>query len=293
VTRSGGPNGEGSFNGQARRYGFYHTSDQGERGLSQFYKVAKKHLAACGVPMHAEGTFPYARFVVDNRDPGTQQRNALASFQEEDVNTILWFGGVEGKFTPLASAAGYYPEIIVAGDLNSDNAANGQHQDQAVWRNARAVSYDLRSDRQNATQGYKAAVEGDRNLDSTALGFANEFYRDFFMLFTGIQIAGPKLSPERVTQGFHAIPERSSNNPFIAACFFDPNDYTCVKDSMEMWWDPTGKYPGATNPGCWRMAEEGRRYLAYKWSSYQSRFDVDEDSCNGYGGTYQLRPSPL
>ena len=51
-----------------------------------------------------------------------------------------------------------------------------------------------------------------------------------------------------IDEGFHAIPEKPSVDPFIAAFFFDPGDYTSVKDAAEQWWDaertaPVGRQP--------------------------------------------------
>ena len=45
-----------------------------------------------------------------------------------------------------------------------------------------------------------------------ALGFPYEALRQ---LFTGIQLAGPTLTPPKVDEGFHAIPPRPSSDPGI------------------------------------------------------------------------------
>jgi hypothetical protein len=109
------------------------------------------------------------------------------------------------------------------------------------------------------------------------------------MLFQGIQVAGPKLTPESVDQGFHAIPERPSGDPFTAAFFFDEGDYTSIKDSAEQWWDPQGKAAGSNQPGCFRMVRNGARALAGQWKGKDDVFANPSDPCNGYSGTIQLR----
>ena len=89
--------------------------------------------------------------------------------------------------------------------------------------------------------GYRAVKEGDPDADDNAVFSALDVYSDHFMLFQAIQVAGPKLTPEAIDEGFHAIPEKASVDPYIAAFFFDPGDYTSVKDSAEIWWDPNGR----------------------------------------------------
>jgi len=83
--------------------------------------------------------------------------------------------------------------------------------------------------------------------------------------------------------GFRAIPAVPSTDPTVAACFYEVGDYTCVKDAAVGHWDPSGSgEPGSTD-GCWRMVEDGRRYLADGWDA--GNLDTrraPEDVCNGY-----------
>ncbi|HUR50002.1 MAG TPA: hypothetical protein VMY88_10825, partial [Acidimicrobiales bacterium] len=39
----------------------------------------------------------------------------------------------------------------------------------------------------------------------------------------------------------------------------------CVKDAMVQHWDPDAPNPGADLPGCWRMIQQGLRYLPREW----------------------------
>lgn len=293
VSHSGGPNGVGSFNGKPRKYGLFYTSDEKEVGLQRFFQLVKAGIRRCGITDPVEGTYPQSRFIVNNSDTGEEQQAAIAKFQAAGVTTVLYLGGVEGKFTQSADGVKYYPEIVLAGDLYNDNIANARLQNPNVWKNAWAVSYQLREDRRSEQPGYIAALEGDPSLDEEAAAFAADFYRDFFMLFQGIQVSGPRLNPKNIDQGFHAITERSSDSSRVAACFFDPGDYSCVKDSQEVWWDVDGKPEASNTPGCWRMVRGGQRYLANKWEGADDVFGPEKDApCNGRGGTYRLSYAP-
>ena len=69
----------------------------------------------------------------------------------------------------------------------------------------------------------------------------------------------------------------------MPACYYDPGDYTCVKDAAVMWWDPAGTAPTASGAGCWRMMEAGRRYLTGEWPAGNVTAQKNGgDPCNGY-----------
>jgi hypothetical protein len=233
--------------------------------------------------------FSHACCAVDNSDPGTDASQAIAKFVQDGVTTVLYLGGTESKFSDAAGKVGYYPEIVLAGDLSNDNNFAATTQDQTVWKNAWGESEQLRTDVRQSEPAYQAAYEGNPNLSASAGAAASDFYQDIFMTFVGIQIAGPRLTPQSVSQGFHAIPSKQSTNPYVASCFFDPNDFTCVKDAMEVWWNPSGQRQGSNQPGCWEMALGGKRYLPDKWPGGDDAFNLNDSSCVGEGGVILIK----
>jgi hypothetical protein len=158
------------------------------------------------------------------------------------------------------------------------------------------MTYHIRINRLEDAPGYRAYKEGDpagaSNPNDSAGVFARDSYRDHFMLFQGIQVAGPRLTPESIDQGFHAIPERSSDSPYTAAFYFDEGDYSSVKDAQEEWWDPSGRSRGggtpSNRPGCWRVVNEGNRVLAGQWARKDEVFRPG-DPCTGYDGSIRTR----
>jgi hypothetical protein len=289
VRRFGLSPGSGAPNGTKRRFALWHTTDPAQPGLQLFADLVKQKLARCGVVPVSDATYSKSGFAIDGTDTGTEAAQAVAKFQDDDVTTLLHIGGAESKFSESAAAVRYYPEIVVAGNLDTDNNYFGQVQNQDVWQNAWAVTFQLRINRLHDSPGYRAYKEGDPSGDDAAGFYAQIFYRDHFMLFQGIQVAGPRLSPQSIDSGFHAIPERQSSDPYSAALFFDPGDYTSVKDSAEEWWDPRGQSPPggqpSNRPGCYRMVREGRRFLSGRWAGADDVFRQATDPCTGYGGT--------
>jgi len=293
VRKYGNPSGVGPPNGGKRKFGFWSTSDPTAPGLQRFADLVETELQSCGVTPLSKRTFSKNGYAADSSDTGTEAAQAAADFQSKGVTTVLYLGGTEGRFSGSTDAIKYYPEIVVAGSLDNDNNFIGQTQDQNTWQNAWAMTFHIRIASLQESPGYRAYKEGDPSGDDSAGTWARDEYRDVFNLFQGIQVAGPRLTPQSIDKGFHAIPPHSSSDPFSPALFFDPGDYTSLKDGAEEWWDPSGQSPpGGTpsrRPGCWRMVQKGQRWLAGHWPSGDDAFRNTSDPCTGYGGAIRLR----
>ena len=294
VDHFGNPSGAGSPNGGKRKFGFWYTTDPGGPQFTQFAELAIQQMQSqCGVT-GVTATYSKNGFTVDASDTGTEAAQGAAKFQSAGVTTVLYLGGTEGKFSQALSAIHYFPEIVVAGNLGNDGIGFGQTQTQDAWQNASVMTYHIRIHRLQDAPGYRAYKEGDPSGDDEAGTFARDDYRDHFMLFQGIQVAGPRLSPQSVDQGFHAIQPRTSTDPYSPSLYFDAGDYTMMKDAMEGWWDPQGRPEGGSTsntnqPGCWRLPLGGRRFAAGKWPAGDDAFKNRSDPCSGYGGSINLR----
>lgn len=258
--------------GQPRKYALMSTSDEDFPGLRYFAELTKEKIQRCsnGAKFEIVSEVHYSRnqYQIDSHpDAVTEARTNVAEMENSGATTVLWLGGYETQHTQAAKSSEWYPEWIFAGDLLNDTIDNGRAQQQDVWRHAWGLSNLIREDRtadSPARQAFREAEpEGHPNDEEDALNI----YRTFFTLFKAIQVAGPELSPTTVDQGQHAIPKQASTNPYVAACFYDQNDYTCVKDAMEIWWDPDAPDPEhrPNAIGCYRMARNGRRYLSGTW----------------------------
>lgn len=295
VSHYGNPQGVGAPNGEPRKFGIFYPTDPSQPNLTQFSELLARDLQKCGVEP-IEATFSKNGYAIDTTDTGTDGAEAAALFQSEDVTTVLYIG-TETRFSNSADSIRYYPEIVIAGRLDNDNNFIGQVQNQNVWQNAWAATFHIMSSRLEDSPGYRAYKEGDpagaTDANDAAGGFARDQYRDHFMLFQAIQVAGPRLTPESIDQGFHAIPENTSSDPHAPAFFFDEGDYTSVKDAMEIWWDPSGRSRGggtpSNRPGCWRAVREGQRYLAGRWTGADDVFRNGDDPCSSYDGSIQQR----
>ena len=274
--------------GQPRKLGLLYTNDSGLPGKTQFAMLVKQKVKECGGTIAVEHTFPHAGSeFAGNNDPSIIAAN-MADFQGQGVTTIIWPQGQETSASGVAQQSGYFPEFVVAGDQTMEGNANAQRQTgQTAWSHAIVVTNLTAFPKTTEQQCYLAYKEADPQAPDQDIFHACNLYRDPFQLFVGIQVAGPKLRPETIDQGFRAIPKVASSDPQLPACYYEPDDYTCVKDAQLEWWDQNGQSESSSTPGCWRMAEVGRRYRAGTWPDGDPTKQIDHgkpDPCNNFVG---------
>lgn len=280
--------------GKPREYGLMWPDDPGLPELVYFKDLVSAGLRNCGIDWKGrEVTWENAQFAVDSQADHTYGQLNASKLKDTGVNTVIWLGGWDTLTTKGAGTIGYLPQWIVAGDRNLDGWDAGRLQDQNVWRHAWVQSYQLRTDRSIHQPGYQAYKEAQP--DGTDWNWALRFYRDYFFLFTAIQVAGPRLAPPTVDAGFHAIQRRDSTSPYVAAGYFFPGDFSYGKDGIEMWYDPDTTDTTDGQKGCWRMIGGGSRYPRDGWAQARgSGIDVQgyedrSDPCNGYNNGFGLR----
>lgn len=278
-------------NGQPRKYALWSTSDDEKPELQQLAAATKQLVSGCGIEFDAERRFPSAGYVQDNRYSPRYATEAVAEFKQKDITTVIWPGGLETNFTKQAAQLNYAPEIIALGDGVLEKDTSGGFQEQSVWDQAHMVTNVVTIADVRQSQCYLAYREADPTADDNETrAVACPLYNDLRQLFTGIQVAGPKLNPSSVDKGMHAIPAVRSPDPSVPACFYDPGDYTCVKDALVERWDSAAN---DGDQGCFRATEGGQRYFAGIWpeGNVQDQ-EKPDDPCNAYDGSFLINPSP-
>lgn len=293
VTYSGDP----TKIGQKRSYGLVEGNDPNHPQYGQFAHLLMQHLEACGVPANIPTEqIPNAGYDIDetgvrhdtNPNDQTYAVNAMANMKAQGVTTVIWAGGSDDLTTKGAEENQFYPEWIVTGDRSIETPNDAQVQDPQEWSHVFiGTSVERFPDRYNQ-ECYLAYADTDPNAQAPGQFQANaacDFYPDFRLLATGVQIAGPRLDPSNIDQGFHAIPKESSNNPYEVTCYFNPGDYTCIKDAQVEWYDKSSVDPDG-NTGCWRETGGGARYLEGNWPNpgvdITKMQDTTNDPCNDY-----------
>jgi hypothetical protein len=289
VVDSGNP----GQNGQPRKLGLLYTTDPGYEALRRFKDAIIQKVEACGGKFEQTRTYPRAGYTIDNSQLPDYAIANMQAMQQAGITTIIWPGGVETKQSQAADQIHYYPEWILAGDYQIELATNAITQAQPVWDHAWVVTNVVKTGAIADEPCYQAYREADPEANPTDITTACEYYTDLFQLFTGLQVAGPRLGPTSVDKGLHAIPAIESKDPTIPACYYLPGDYTCVKDAMTETWDPSGRETSWSTPGCYRMLEGGLRHTSGKWpaGNINAGFAGTEE-CNRYDGSFQFDPNP-
>ncbi|HEX9890240.1 MAG TPA: hypothetical protein VGA69_12220 [Nitriliruptorales bacterium] len=273
-------------NGQPRRLGLLSAASATFPEYTDFADLVAQEVEACGGEFVERRTYQNAGYSTGNRSSSNEAVANVAALKQAGVTTIVWPQGYENEHSKAAAAIGYRPEWIVAGDELHEGERDARLQDQSTWgHHAFVVTNLTRYLPLEETPCYRAYREADPNMSRGDISFSCGFaplYEDLRQLFTGIQVAGPRLGPESMDRGFHAIPAQPSTSAEVPACFYLPGDYTCVKDATVEWWDESATGQGG-QPGCWRMLEDGARFTADTWRSenVDARRQPD-DPCNAY-----------
>ena len=262
--------GDPAMQGEPRTLGFIHAGpEQGQPGLLALYKAVRAKVEACGGKVVADAASPDTNGCLaqdNNWKDHSYGPQAMADFSQK-VTTIIWTGCIDGDWAKSAAGIGYHPEWILIGDgqLDGNNPVRLAQASAEFDGHAVVVTPQTYEPALQQQTCYKAYREVDNELSDPDAGYICDYYKNLFQLFVGIQVAGPRLGPTSIDEGFHAIPQRESGNPSTPACFYRQNDYTCVKDAQAEYWDASAQPPGDNRPGCWRSLEGGRRYLPGKW----------------------------
>jgi hypothetical protein len=284
--------------GAPRVYGLLETTDSAKPELRQFQDLVRDKVQGCGVRFKVTKYYPVDGFIAytgpSSQSYASYAQPAMADMQAQGVTTLIWPAGFENQFSQAAASLHYYPEWVTGGDGVSDGYTSTTSQNGQVWSHAVVASTSLLLDRTRVEapcrQAYLDTYPQATDVD---LGFACRWYASLRQLFTGIQVAGPRLTPQAMDQGYHAIPPKPSTSPQVPACYYEAGDYTCVKDAIQMYWDPTAPNAdavphgptSANTQGCWRVVAGGRRYTAGQWPGQDPAAQrTSSDPCNGFAG---------
>ena len=260
---------------RTREFGVFYSSDPARPQAAQLKDMLRGELQSrCGITPKIEVPVPVGP---NYTSPVTQMRTA-------DVTTVItvYGSGFSTNISVHAGAQSWYPEWIVGANvdsLNNDTAQSAWVHEPKVWKGAFGITYDYRRD-SIANQPWYAAYREACSSCSGGGSPTARLYDELALLFYGIQAAGPKLTPQSLDKGMHAIPQRGSPDPYRPAAYFSPGNYSFIKDAMEIWWDNTSQAPGEKRPGCYRIPNDGARFRSRDWSGDDSQL-FSEGPCQG------------
>ena len=200
------------------------------------------------------------KYKLDISSMPNQASNIIAQLKDAGVTTVLC--GCDPVMlalglTPKSVEQDYEPEWGTAGLAFVDQDIVSQLIDGRQWQRSFGIAYNAESEPQGRSYPY-AAFKAMRPNDEPAFG-VEEIYYQLYMLAIGLQMAGPKLTPQTFETGMFAYPGGQGPR---GLWHFGPGDYTTTDDFREIWWDPN-RISGQNNRnGAWAQLAGGKRYTA-------------------------------
>jgi hypothetical protein len=211
-------------------------------------------------------------------DPSRNGVNTMVSMQNAGVTSVLCVCNVSdtrGVYMPAATGQGYEPEWVETTYINNDldNSYSGGNgpPDQAshvlgvTFRNKLLPKQDM--------PWYWALREADPGADPQGNTYyaADSRYEQLLLLASGIQLAGPKLTPQTFAAGLAraTFPNPGARGaPYYQGLVgFDGGRHTMLADAAMFWYDP--QRPGTIDPsvpGAICYVDRGRRYGLGQWT---------------------------
>jgi hypothetical protein len=202
--------------------------------------------------------------------------NTIVSMQNAGVTSILCVCNVldtRGIYMPAATGQGYQPEWVESTYINNDldnSYAGNAPPDQA--QHVLGVSFRNKLLPKQNMPWYWAIREADPGADPQGNTYyaANSRYQQLLLLASGIQLAGPKLTPQSFAAGLQRArfpnPGAGGSPYFQARVGFDSGRHTMTADATMFWYDP--QRPGTIDPsvpGAICYVDRGRRYSLGTW----------------------------
>lgn len=251
-----------------RVFGVVHYDDDAGT-FTKSVKHFEQLLAGYGVKVAA--TVPYS---LDLTTAQQDARTIIAKLKSAGVTSVILAGDpVFPTFlTKEATAQNWFPEWVVLGYAFTDTAVFGRQYDQQQWAHAFGVSLlparttddiDELGNLITWQTGHPPAAKTFRELVQAPLVF-----------FTGVHLAGPKLTAKTFAAGLDRFPPAATTTPTRLHLSWGKHgiwkgiDLTGGDDATVIWWDPAAKGPdevGRDGTGLYRYADDGARYLPGQW----------------------------
>lgn len=304
--------GEPAMQGRPRRLGLLHTANPSQVDDLELARVIRQKLDACGAPLIEVATYRTNGEQCTNlpheqdQEDMSRARADMRRFREAGVTTILWPGCPTSAHLMAVTADGWLPEWVLLADAPMSQAALATFAGAVPAWDRHAVMVSTRPYQPPVwqTRCWAALREGDPGEDEVEGRFKMcESFGALQQIVAGIQLAGPRLTPEALSLGYRRLRVIASPDPQVPACSFEGADAACIKDAQALLFDV---HKGITEfdlaPGvdsglpyapssCWRAVERGRRYLPWAWppGNVDAQFRPD-DPCT-YDQQHVLRDS--
>jgi hypothetical protein len=251
-----------------RKFGLIYT--RAVDGTVPDVSPLRKGLASCGASLFE---------VRDDQstDPSRNGVNTMVSMQNAGVTSVLCVCNVSdtrGVYMTAASGQGYEPEWIESSYINNDldNSYSGGNAPPDQAAHVLGVTFRNKLLPKQDMPWYWALREADPGADPQGNVYyaSDSRYEQLLLLASGIQLAGPKLTPQTFAAGLARarFPNPGARGaPYYQGLVgFDGGRHTMLADAAMFWYDPQRQGTiDPTVPGAICYVDRGRRYGLGQW----------------------------
>jgi hypothetical protein len=226
---------------KSRKFALVFPTDAKLGGPAPGLSTLLNTLKSCGV-----SSPEIIRYDADDDNQILPQSSKLQQLRKEGVTSLIFFPhtGSKARAAPqtLADRVGYRPEWITIGwnkyltDIWSSSPPSQKQATfgVALWNKMPQLELEF------WYQAYLAA--GGLASDAGVLNNGLNFYNELLLLASGIQMAGPHLTPESFAEGLRSTtfpnPGGGTTPHYQATVGFGPGSSSMVQDFSGFWFDP-------------------------------------------------------
>ena len=209
-------------------------------------------------------------YILDQATLSRQAAGIVGRLKSAGVTSVVFAGDplMLIDLTAAATKAEYFPEWQITGTVLTDTTAVGRLLDKKQWAHAFGTSlFAARTtpSLSEAWQLFKWYFDREPEATKTVPLLTPQVN----MLFLGLHMAGPDLTPDTFAGGLFRYPPSGGGPTTPRISFgnhglFDQPDYVGIDDFTLVWWDPNLEGPDEQNvvmPGMWRYLGGGKRLL--------------------------------
>lgn len=195
-------------------------------------------------------------YVPDVSSMTTQSAALIPKLKSKGVTSVACFCDplLLAVLTAKASEQQYFPEWINTGVALGDQDLVAQLFAKEQWKRSIGPSYSGPTQAQGRGVGYRAYKAVRKDEPSIGVDL---IYGQLQLIAIGVQMAGPKLTPDSFADGMMRYPERTGP---LGTWKFGPGDFTTSQDSREIYWDPNRRSVQTGEPGAYVDTSPGTRY---------------------------------
>jgi hypothetical protein len=203
-------------------------------------------------------------------------RTVATKLKATGATTIVFTGDpiFPSFLTAQMTQQNYFPEWVMAGTVLADTNVFARKFDQQQW--SHAFGLQLIPARVPKPQQDSYSVHewwfGKPPPTANNYGLIKGYVE---LLMDGLQLAGPKLTPETFRDGLYHAPAQTTGPQGLGLIatfgdhgYWSGTDYGGLDNAGILYWDPKTVGPDETGnvaPGMYRLVDGGKRYLPGQW----------------------------